>query len=55
MRLAPKVRHSSVCRTFGARPKRQGYPGLPTGPTDYRSFGPNQVLHPIVTIKRDIH
>jgi hypothetical protein len=48
------VRHSSVYRTFGAHPKRQSYPGLTAGPINYRSFGPNRVLHPIVTIKRDI-
>jgi hypothetical protein len=34
------LRNFIVCRTFGAHPQQQFYPGLAAGPIFYRAFGP---------------
>jgi hypothetical protein len=34
------VRHTLLCRTFGAQLINNSLPGLTAGPIDYRSFGP---------------
>jgi hypothetical protein len=52
--IAEAATHSAVPH-LRCSSDAQSYPGLTAGPNIYRSFGPNQVLHPIVTIKRDIH